>query len=670
MSLNTRESRPARAFGLRFMLVQSALFVVLSVILRWLLWRSFAWHLPMERGAVWSFHALGVFGDLVVAAWLFLPGMLWLALVPARWRTTRWHQAIILAAGWLGWTLAIFVFQAEFYFFQEYNSRFNTVAIDYLHYWTEVSANVAEMYPVPRIITICVGGAAVVMLLLFKLTRTRLAAAPNRPWRAAVAWSVATAALTWGALHVDWRGKPERLINELQNNGLMSGAVALWTRDLDYAQFFPTLPREEAYARTRQLLDTPGAVWTRDPFSLQRRIPGDSSKPRLNVVLLMEESLGSEFFGCLNMQNGKLPGRSLTPNLDTIATQQGLLFSNLHADGNRTIRGLEAVLASFPPLPGDSILARTRTQDCETLAQVLRRDGYTSTFIYPGRAIFDGLGHFALGNGFDRMIEEKDFVNPVFTNTWGHCDEDLYDRVLAEARAAHDGGQPFFITALSVTNHQPFTFPDGRISEPSRVHSRKFAVKYVDYALGRFFEQVKREPFWQDTIFAVVADHGARVYGSQTVPILSYEIPLIVTGGTLAGQPRRVETPGCQLDVAPTLLGLIGRPYDTVFYGRDLLAPAADRFALLNHNRSIALYRGSEMVALSLGKVIERFTARDRKTLELQPLDAATREQANDATALFQTADELYNQHRYSVQPGQVVQEGLTKGAPPKSVAR
>ena len=190
-----------------------------------------------------------------------------------------------------------------------------------------------------------------------------------------------------------------------------------------------------------------------------------------------------------------------------------------------------------------------------------------------------------------------------------------------------------------------------RIPEPSGAHSRKFAVKYVDYALGRFFDMAKKEPFWSDTIVAVVADHGARIYGSQTVPLLSYEIPLLIAGPAAVEKARRIATPGCQLDIAPTLLGIIGRPYDSIFYGRDLLAPAASRFALLNHNRSIAIYREPELVALSLGKVVERFTHRDRGTLDRQPPDAATWEAARDATALFQTADELYTQRRYTVRP-------------------
>jgi len=173
----------------------------------------------------------------------------------------------------------------------------------------------------------------------------------------------------------------------------------------------------------------------------------------------------------------------------------------------------------------------------------------------------------------------------------------------------------------------------------------------ADGALARFFDRARKEAFWRDTIFAVVADHGARVYGSQTVPVLSYEIPLLIVGPAVVQAPARIDVPGCQLDVAPTLLGLIGRPYDTVFYGRNLLAPAAQRFALLNHNRSVAIYRDPNLVALSLGKVVERFTRTDRNTLNRQSLDEPAQEAARDATALFQTADELYSQRRYHIQP-------------------
>lgn len=637
---------------LRFPLVQAVMFILVSTVLREVLRREFAWHIPMGWGEKLRLHAGGALLDALVAACVFLPSVLWLAVARERWLNGRAHRWVLLGGTWLWWFLTLFLFQAEFYFFKEYNSRFNTVAVDYLHYWTEVSASVRENYPVPRIVAFCVAGAAGVVALAHWLAPVRTGAVARQRWIGVSAWCAVAAALGWGAASLrGGAGATERVVNEISSNGLFSGAVALWTRDLDFAHFFPTLPREEAFARARRLLDTPGAQWSADPFSLQRRTPGDAARPRLNVILLLEESLGSEFLGCLNLKDGVPPKKSLTPNLDALAAREGLLFTNLYADGNRTIRGMEAVLASIPPLPGDSILSRTRTENCETLAQLLRRDGYSTTFIYPGRGFFDGLGRFALGNGFDRFIEQKDFVNPVFTNTWGHCDEDLYDRVLAEARAAHASGRPFFIGALSVSNHLPFTYPEGRIPEPPTLHSRKFAVKYVDYALGRFFAQAKGEPFWNDTVFAIVADHGARVYGSQTVPIRSYEIPLLIAGPATVRGPSRVNTLGCQLDIAPTLLGLIGRPYDTTFYGRDLLAPAPRR-ALLNHNRSIAIYRDQRLVTLSLNKVAELFTGDPKAQLtRAAALDAEAREMHLDATALFQTADDLYMGRRYRVTP-------------------
>jgi phosphoglycerol transferase MdoB-like AlkP superfamily enzyme len=640
-----------------FPLAEVASYVALSLVLRIILAMKFGPDsaaqglpdgiAPAVSISAWSrVFGIGALLDVAVAMVLFFPCALWLAISPRRWQRTKWQVAIFLCGTWIWWALALFVLQGEYWFFGEYTSRYNTVAIDYLHYWTEISSNVAEMYPWKTIVGASAAGAAFVVAMLWRWFKPANNVSAGPRLAGLGVWLVATASVVWCATQVDFHSSSERVLNELTSNGLTSGAIALWTRELDYAHFFPTLPRDDAYARARQLLDSKGTSWSTERYSIERNIAGDPTRRRLNVILLLEESLGSEFWGCLNDVPVK---RSLTPRLDQIANNEGLLFTNLFADGNRTIRGIEGVLASFPPLPGDSLVARPKAHGFETFAATLGRDGYSTTFVYPGRGVFDGLGRFTLANGFDHFIEEKDFKNPVFTNTWGHCDEDLYGRVLQEARAGHESGRPFFITALSVTNHQPFSFPGGRIPEPGDRHSRKFAVKYVDYALGRFFDMAKQEPFWNDTIIAVVADHGARVYGSQTVPILSYEVPLLVVGPAAVNKACRIDTLGCQLDIAPTLLGLIGRPYESTFFGRDLLAPASSRFALLNHNRSIAIYREPELVTLSLGKVIERFTRADRRSLTRQPLDLTADEAARDATALFQVADELYSQRRFVV---------------------
>jgi len=149
----------------------------------------------------------------------------------------------------------------------------------------------------------------------------------------------------------------------------------------------------------------------------------------------------------------------------------------------------------------------------------------------------------------------------------------VFARGIEEFRALAQTGKPFLGTIMSVSNHKPFTYPAGRIPEdPNKpARTREKAVKYSDWCLGQFFEKARKEAFWTNTVFVVVADHGARVYGSQAIPIFSYEIPLVILGPSVVKAPQRSGALGNSLDVSPTILGLIGRPYETLFFGRDLL---------------------------------------------------------------------------------------------------
>jgi len=203
------------------------------------------------------------------------------------------------------------------------------------------------------------------------------------------------------------------------------------------------------------------------------------------VVIFLEESLGSEFWGCLGRSN------TLTPEMDKLATQEGMLFSNLYACGNRTVRGMEGVLSSFPPLPGDSIVKRDLSDNVETVARVMKRDGYSTVFLYGGRGLFDGMRSYAVRNGYDRFIEQKHFKDPAFTTVWGVCDEEVFMRAVDELHALAEKGQPFFGTILSVSNHKPYTYPKGRIPEDPAKQTRENAVKYSDFALGQFFRAAR-----------------------------------------------------------------------------------------------------------------------------------------------------------------------------------
>ncbi len=638
---------PTISSRLRLPLLCVAALLVASTLLRTILAVAF----PGPTVVPWTDYlrafAVGLRFDLTAILVLTIPIALWCLLVSEkRWKSRAW-RAVLLGALFIASAGFTFLFVAEGFFFEEFRSRYNTVAIDYLIYPHEVFVNIRESYPIGWIIAGCATVGVVMTWVLARGFREKnpLTPQPRRPLYAFV-WLAVTLGLVLSVNIESARFSRERTVNELANNTFVSVTTAALTRNLDYSAFYPTLPPDEAYARTRKLLTSSNAPFTGDPRSLQRRVAGDASRPKLNVILLFEESLGSEFWGVLGRTN------TLTPRMDEICRNEALLFDNIYADGNRTIRGYEGVFSSFPPLPGDSIVARDRSDNVETIARVLQRDGYDTTFLYAGRGVFDGTGSFAKRNGWTNFIELTDFKNPAFLTIWGVCNEDLYDRAIEEMRDRHKRGLPFFVTTMSVSNHKPFTYPKGRIAEDPNERRRENVVKYSDYALGRFFDMVRKEPFWTNTIFVVAADHGARVYGSQTIPIQSYEVPVLVVGPAVVPEPRRVSTLGCQLDVAPTILGLIGRPYETVFFGHDLLRDHdVPSRVLLNHNRSIGIYADERLVTFSLNKTVEYFRGNPKTTQMLRDdsPDERSKELEKDATALFQVADDLYMNRRFRI---------------------
>lgn len=620
-------------------------------LLRLALFLSYGLRAEPAFGDVVRVFLVGLHRDLFVGVLGTLPLLVWYSAVPTRWFGRRWHTLLFTVGLFSFWTGAVFLLGVEFFFFDEFRSRFNTVAVDYLLYPHEVFVNIWDSYPVAIVLAVCAGLGLAWMALARRLVPALWTGPASRRQSALrLAVAVAVVALLWPTVSLKGvRFSRERLYNEIANNGWISFVAAAWTRHLDYAAFYQTIPREEAFQRAHRLLATPGTEFVGGQQNLRRRVTGDPARPRLNVVILIEESLGSEFWGVLGRK-----GESCTPEMDRLATQEGLLFTNIFATGNRTIRGFEGVLSSFPPLPGDSIVARDLSEKVETIARVLKRDGYQTLFVYGGRGFFDRMRAFALQNGYDRFIEQKDFRKPTFATMWGVCDEDILARANAEFAELAKTGRPFLGTVLSVSNHKPYTYPKGRIPEDPDARRREHAVKYSDYALGEFFRAARKESYWTNTVFVVVADHGARVYGSQSIPIRSYAIPLLVVGPAVITQPARVGCLGCSLDVAPTILGLIGRPYETLFFGRDLLRTAPDEGrALLHHNRDIGMFARGRLVALGLRQTVEYYEGNPQigeigRLVTPGPLEL---ELARDTMAIFQVADELYVARRYCLDP-------------------
>jgi len=319
-----------------------------------------------------------------------------------------------------------------------------------------------------------------------------------------------------------------------------------------------------------------------------------------NLVIIVEESLGAEFVGSLG-------GLDLTPNLDELS-QSGIWFTNLYATGTRSVRGLEAIVAGFTPTTSRSVVKLSKSQrNFFTMAQLLGELGYESSFIYGGESQFDNMRRFFMNNGFQKVVDEKDYVNPKFVGSWGVSDEDLFDRAHEEFSALRD--EPFFSLVFTSSNHSPFQFPDGRIqlfdAEKNTVNN---AVKYADYALGRFFEMARESSYWDDTIFLVVADHNSRVYGNEIVPVTRFHIPGLILGGSIS--PAVFDPVASQIDLSPTLLSLVGVSSEHPMIGHDLTLPEAllsPGRAIMQYNETQAYMEGDRVAVLQKGKPIQQF---------------------------------------------------------------
>ncbi len=577
--------------------------------------------------------------DLLTAAVFVLPLGAHLTLIGDRWISSRPSRLMLESLWIVGFLLLPFSCIVEFTFFEEFESRLNYIAFEYLVYPTEVCCNIWQSYPViPLFSTVAMCGIG-----FYAWVRRPLLAClpiPLSPLRRYSCFAALLAALPALWLTLSWSStqiSDNRVANESAGNGWYSFVYYAWSCRVDYEDFYPTLDQDEATERTRRRIVAKSDHPEKESANpVDRVVASSRSRRDLNVVIVLEESFGSDFVGVLG------DNRGLTPRFDALS-KEGILFDNFYATGNRTARALEAVLTSLLPLPTESILKRDHSEHVYTLANVLADRGYERLFITAGRGLFDGVRRFMKSNGFNRFLEQSDFVDPVFVNAWGVCDEDLFHRAIEELDALHAEGKPFFATLLTVSNHRPYTYPEGRIKASPHDQQRDNAVSYADWALGDFFDKARSHAFFKDTIFIVLGDHGARIYGRQMFPMKSYRVPVLVLMPDGEGRGTRVSTLASTIDIAPTVMGLLGGEYRSVFFGHDILTTdPAHAFAVMQHNHDVAVLDAkNKLVVLGSNKSAWGYLL-DRKTYELTATGFPEPEAAQDTVSLYQTANRLY----------------------------
>lgn len=546
----------------------------------------------------------GIRVDVSTLCWLLILPSLLLALLPTQGLLGQMWLFILRL--WLvaGLWILVYMELATPSFISEYNLRPNRLFIEYLIYPKEVFSMLWVGYKlelavglIGSVFTLCLGW-------LLSGYAVRDLNAPRWYWRPVLA--IFVVALGVMGARSTFQHRPlnpamvafstDPLLNDLTLNSSYSVIFAArnMASEKSAEEFYGTMPLEDIIATVRASSGRPESFMPGDIPTLNTNLPTVEGKK--NLVILLQESLGARFVGGL----GGLP---LTPNLDALM-QEGWNFTQMYATGTRSVRGIEAMTTGFTPTPSRAVVKLSKSQTgFYTIAELLGRQGYHTQFIYGGESHFDNMKSFFLGNGFEDIVDLPDFVNPKFVGSWGASDQDLYQMADKQFTQLHQTGQPFFSLVFTSSNHSPYEFPDGEIElyeHPE--HTRNNAVKYSDKALGEFFAKARLSEYWKDTVFIVIADHDARAEGNVPVPVDRFHIPALILGGDIP--PRQDDRLASNIDMAPTLLSLIGADNTSPMIGHDLtkaIAPEYQR-AMMQFDKNFGYLTRDKLVVLQPGK--------------------------------------------------------------------
>jgi phosphoglycerol transferase MdoB-like AlkP superfamily enzyme len=564
----------------------------------------------------------GIRFDLQIASVLVLP--LWFGLLLPNGLSFRgiWQAYLLLTL-----LIASLLVLVESEFYREFQARLNSIVIQYLSEDTKtVISMVLAGGPVLAfsVAALVIGFEQYVAineinhLTAHDHSNATDSLLVNYGWRIPLAF-VALCLLVLGARGTLRQGAPLRwgdafttdylFANHLGINGIMTLFKAWqgWGKNDAAKEWMRFSHRQQALEITRKLILQPAdELLAPEQSPLLRKTTPQG--PKLdgvdNIVFILMESFTSRFVGAQGA-----PG-NITPYFDKLAAE-GCLCRQMFSVGTHTHQGMFGTFSSFPNLPDTEYLMQqpAGAGKFSGLPAIMTGMGYqNSVFVYNGDFAWDNQQGFFGAQGMNRFIGRDDYVNPVFQDkTWGVCDEDMFNRSVEELDLLHNQGKPFYGLLQTLSNHLPYAMPEqlpvDDVTEFGGLNKHLTAMRYSDWALGKFFEQAKTKPWYDKTLFVVLADHGFGVPGQvSSINLQRFHVPALFIAPGIQDKVGKVLDKTCsQLDMTNTAVSLLGKPFVQAGWGRNVFDLADDDpgYAMMKpsgSDKTVAMVNGNQVV--------------------------------------------------------------------------
>jgi len=587
----------------------------------------------------WLSFLYGLKMDTIVASMLLIIPLIVLTFSPSNLtKITNWFLRVYFV-GVLGFL--IYMENATFPFFTQYDVRPNFKFVEYLEYPIEVFNMLLADFKLPLSI-------AFIMIFIFtwffiQATKNSFVEILQSPFKTRALWFLPLAILLFIGIRSSFGHRPanisdamystNRILNEVTKNSLYSVGYAIYANK-KYAskviKLYGKMPVEEALSRVQNNLGITGNELNATSIYSRLEKSHFPTEKKKNLVVFLQESLGYQFVT-----------PEITPNLLALK-KESLWFNEVYSNGTRSVRGIAGTTAGFLAVPGKGVVKRTKSQsDFFTFSSLLKPLGYHTMFLYGGEARFDNMRSWFLGNGFDEIVEQKDYKNPAYVATWGVSDEDLVKKGNERFSQLYEKGKPFAALMFSSSNHSPFDIPSGRIQPIKEENSVENAIQYADYAIGEFFKEAKKLPYYKDTIFVVIADHNIRVYGDDIVPIDMFHIPALILGEGI--EIKEYDKIAMQTDVLATAIDYLGKDLTYPILGQSVFSDNKKEINLMQFNENYALRVGNKVAVVIPSQPAQTYEYVG-KHLKITKHDI---ELEKDALAFVITLNHLYDKQLY-----------------------